>query len=412
MHKIWLALLAALLVSVHSAIPLSAQSASLKAAIQNSRFDIDVRDGALVGPGAVTLQDATFRTCYVFLGEDHGIAEVPEFSGALLSDLVKHGTNTLALEVSPSIANQLSLELASPNPNRTTAAFLRQYPMTVPFYNTTEEFEFLKHAKARIGASFRLIGFDQEFFGASKFLLKQVGQEALTDDLREELSELQKEEQQAYSKAEQSGKFEDLFLLSADEAKLQAFATRLRSNSFNSTPFDDLLASRRVYDMFAKDNYRSNEMRDLLMKRNFVRMHREAPPCGILFKAGSNHGFRGVGPLYTRELGNFLTETADAYSNGGVHILIVGGTGESLQFQAVAAPMKATPYDALSDGQLQPLKPFLEMALARKTWSLFDLKALRHFSEASPDLQRYIYGYDFLIVIPHPTASHEIQDRK
>ena len=162
--------------------------------------------------------------------------------------------------------------------------------------------------------------------------------------------------------------------------------------------------------MFSKDNYRSNEMRDLLMKRNFVRMHGSTPPCGILFKAGSNHGFRGVGPLYTRELGNFLAESAEAYSNGGVHILIVGAKGESLQFQAVGTPMKAIPYDGLSDGQLQPLKPFLELALAQKTWSLFDLRALRGSSEASPDLQRFVYGYDFIVVIPHPTASHEIQD--
>lgn len=69
--------------------------------------------------------------------------------------------------------------------------------------------------------------------------------------------------------------------------------------------------------------------------------------------------------------------------------------------------MKAIPYDGLSDGQLRPLKPFLELALPQKTWSL---RALRRSSEASQDLQRFVYGYDFLVVIPHPTASHGIQD--
>ena len=391
-------------------MPLPAQNPSLSSAIQNSRSDIDVSNGNLVGPGALRLRHATAHTCYVFLGEDHGMAEVPEFADALLGDLMQYKTTTLALEISPSIANQLSLELSSRNPSQSFAAFLQQYPTTVPFYNTSEEFEFLIHAKSRIGTSLRLIGFDQEFVGASKFLLKLVGDEALSNDLRQELNDLQKEEHEAYSRAERSGKSEDLFLLTADEAKLQTFSMRLKSRGLNSVPVDDLLASRQIYDMFLKENHRSNEMRDLLMKRNFVRMHGDTPPCGILFKAGSNHGFRGIGPLYTRELGNFLAESADAYSNGGVHILIVGGIGESLQFQGVAAPMKITRYDVLSDAQLQPLKPFVEFALAQKTWSLFDLTALRHSSEAQPDLQRFIYGYDFLVVVPHPTAAHQIPD--
>lgn len=410
MRQIAIALLTALFVSAHPLVRVSAQTASFSGAIQDSRSDIDVRNGQLLGPGAVKIRDAVSHACYIFLGEDHGIAEVPKFAEALTSDAVGDGIHTLALEVSPSVAGQLSVQLASANPRRTFAAFLRQNQVTVPFYNTVEEFEFLQHAKSRIGTSFRLIGFDQEYLGSAKFLLQKVGEQALSDDLRGGLDEFKKQEQEASARASRSGKFEDLFLLTVDTAGLRAFDDSLRSRGFDSAPIDDLLASRRVYDMFSKDNYSSNEMRDLLMKRNFVRMHGSAPPCGILFKAGSNHGFRGTGPLYTRELGNFLAESADAYSNGGVHILIVGGKGESLQFQAVGAPMKAIPYNGLSDGQLQPLKPFLELALAQKTWSLFDLRALRRSSEASPDLKRFVYGYDFLVVTPHPTASHEIQD--
>jgi len=389
---------------------LFAQTASFREGIQSSRSDIDIRNGHVLGPGAVTIRDAVSHACYIFLGEDHGIAEVPEFAEALTNSSVGAEIHTLALEVSPIVARELSAQLARPNARQSFAAFVRQNQLTVPFYNTVEEFEFLQHAKSRIGTSFRLIGFDQEFLGSAKFLLQKVGEQALSGDLRRALDEFKKQEQEASTKAARSGKSEDLFLLTADVTKLQAFANSLRSRGFNSAPIDDLLASRRVYDMFAKDNYRSNEMRDLLMKKNFVRTHGSTPPCGILFKAGSNHGFRGIGPLHTRELGNFLAESADVYSNGGVHILIVGGKGESLQFQAVGAPMKAIPYDALTDGQLEPLKPFLELALAQNKWSLFDLRTVRNSSDDSPDLQRFVYGYDFLVVIPHPTASHEIHD--
>jgi len=117
---------------------------------------------------------------------------VPEFAEALTSDLVGDGVQTLALEVSPNAGRQLSLQLASPDPSQSFAFFLQQYPVTVPFYNTAEEFDFLRHTKARIGTSFSLIGFDQEFLGSGKFLTKSWEQ-ALTDDFRKELDEFKKQ---------------------------------------------------------------------------------------------------------------------------------------------------------------------------------------------------------------------------
>ena len=281
-RQIGIALLTALLVLAHPPVRVSAQTASFRGAIRDVRSDIGVRNGHLLGPGAVKIRDVASHACYIFLGEDHGIAEVPEFAEALTSD--SEGVNTLALEVSPSVAGQLSVQLAGTNPRQTFAAFLRQNQLTIPFYNTVEEFEFLQRAKSRIGTPFRLIGFDQEFLGSAKFLLQRVGEQALSDDLRGTLDRFKKQEQEANARASRSGKSEDLFLLSVGTAGLQAFADSLRSRGFDSAPIDDLLASRRVYDMFPKDNYRSNEMRDLLMKRNFVRMHGSTPPCGFSLK--------------------------------------------------------------------------------------------------------------------------------
>ena len=133
MRQISIALLASLLVMLHPLVRVCAQVGSTTDVIRDIRSDLDLRDGHLVGPGAAKLQDVTSHACYVFLGEDHGIAEVPRFADALLIDLVPSGTNTLALEVSPSIAKQLSLELAASEPKRTYALFLRHHPATVPF---------------------------------------------------------------------------------------------------------------------------------------------------------------------------------------------------------------------------------------------------------------------------------------
>ena len=136
---------------------------------------------------------------------------MPEFAEALTSDLVGDGVQTLALEVSPNAGRQLSLQLASPDPSQSFAFFLQQYPVTVPFYNTAEEFDFLRHTKARIGTSFSLIGFDQEFLGSGKFLLQKAGEQALTDVVRKELDEFKKQEREENARAARSGKYEDLF---------------------------------------------------------------------------------------------------------------------------------------------------------------------------------------------------------
>jgi len=390
-------------------------NASLSTSAQNSaqqlRSEIAVTNGDLSGSGAVEIHKATEHACYVFLGEDHGIAEVAQFADALYNEL--HRSNhfsAVALEVSPSVARQLTSELDSENPDEEHADFLRQYPITVPFYNTQEEFRFLKNSKARTGPNFELIGFDQEFLGAAKFLLHRIGKEHLPSDLRKQLGELEEEERQASVKAAKSGNAEDLFLLSADENRLEQFADGLRARALDGRAVDDWLASRHVYDMFSKNNYASNTMRDLLMKHNFVEMHSGRPPCGILFKAGSNHGFRGVSPLFTRELGNFLAETADVYSTGGVHIMIVGSEGQALDFAGVGKPMRVVPYAPSGSGGLSSLKEFSDVAQREQSWSLFDLRRLRGTANASDDaeMQRLIYGYDFLVVVPHPTASHEI----
>jgi len=389
-----------------------ARTQSVVDAIRRNRSDISVENGKLAGPGAAKIRAAVADTCYVFLGEDHGIAQVAQSADALTSELQPLGFNTFALEISTHAARQLSAELESADPDRAHGDFLRQHPMTVPFYNTQEEFSFLKHAKARSGTSFALIGFDQEFLGSSKFLLEEIGKQPLTPELRTQLDGFNKQEQQAMKRAEQTGRYQELFLLSANETELQSFEDRLRAHGFDAKPVEDLLASRRVYDLFAEDNHQSNETRDLLMKRNLVGMHGVGPPCKIFFKAGENHGFRGLGPLRTRELGNFLAESADGYANGGVHILILGGKGEALSFQAVGKPMKSTPVDALSsDFALHSLKPFVETALQYEPWSLFDLRQLRSLLEtksADPELQRLVYGFDLLVILPHPTASHEL----
>lgn len=382
----------------------------IKTAVQLNRFDIGVESGALIGPGAEKLRAAEAQSCYVFLGEDHGIAEVARFADGLTRELQPLGYNTFALEVSPTIAKELAIELASSEPERAHSLFIRQHPLTVPFYNTEEEFAFLQHAQRRSGNLFSIIGFDQEFIGSGRFLLEQVAKQDLTPELRNRLERFSRAEERAWARAEQSGKVEDLFLLSADVEELEDFAVELRRGGFDSKPIDGLLQSHRIYDLFYKNAYKSNEERDRAMKHALVAARGNSPPCKVFFKGGGNHGFRGLGPLRTRELGNFLSEMADVSASGsGLHILLInGGKGQQLMFDAVGKPLKAVPVDATSSSfALHAFAPFIELASQHQAWSLFDLRPLRSLPDVKfvdTELQRIVYAYDTPLAARPPAS--------
>jgi hypothetical protein len=55
-----------------------------------------VENGKLTGPGGAKIRAAVAGTCYVFLGEDHGTAQVAKFADARTSELQPLGFNTFA----------------------------------------------------------------------------------------------------------------------------------------------------------------------------------------------------------------------------------------------------------------------------------------------------------------------------
>ena len=93
MRQVGIALFTVLLLS--TTLPLRASAQSLSRIIQDSRSDIEVRNGHLVGPGEVEIREAVSHACYIFLGEDHGIAEVPEFAEGITNISMGDGIRTL-----------------------------------------------------------------------------------------------------------------------------------------------------------------------------------------------------------------------------------------------------------------------------------------------------------------------------
>ncbi len=398
-----------------AALAAGAPQAGLADQLAANRSDLWVRDSRLAGPGTAVLAIATEGAAFVFLGEDHGVAQVAQFATALHGMLQPRGFDTLAIEVGPYSARQLNAMLRRPDAAEAHAAFLRDHPMSIAFYDTSEEFDFLRAAAAASGKKFRLIGLDQELMGNGKALLEALREQDLPPHIAARVSEMMTAEQDALADAKGAGRPDLLYLMTAPIQELLDMQTALKQARLDSTPMDNLLASRAIYEEFGRDGYASNVRRSLLMRQYFTAAGGAEPGRKVLLKAGGEHAFKGLNPLHNRDLGNFVAELAEGLQQKSVHILIFAASGQQLTFVGAGKPMRPVRIDLKSkDPMLPGVKPFLKTAAKHpKSWSLFDLRPLRSsirkLGPVAPELEKVLYGFDFVIVVPQGQPSHELR---
>ena len=108
------------------------------------------------------------------------------------------------------------------------------------------------------------------------------------------------------------------------------------------------------------------------------------------------------------DLGNFVTEFADGLGSNSLHIEVLGVRGENEEELGPGKPDKAV-VKTTEDG---PLVPLYAMAYPDK-WTVFDLRPLRsefdNLGHVDRELERLIFGYDVLVLIPQVTAQAAIQ---
>lgn len=375
------------------------------------RTEVRVENMRIAGDGANLLTEAVHDAQFVFLGEDHGLAQVAQFADALFATLQPLGFNTLALEVGPFTAKELNEAVAAREEHH--RAFLSQHPMTVPFYNTREEFSFLQHARQLSGGRLRIIGFDQELIGSSGLLLEQVEHEKLTPALRATVARLRGDDAAALQKARESRNPTQLFMLTAPRADLESLERELKAARLDAHPIINLLESRHIYELYTgRMQYRNNVERSLLMRKYFHQSYPDSSREKVMLKAGGEHAFKGVNPLLNRDLGNHVAELAEGHGGTSVHIIIIAAGGEQLMFAGAGAPMKPMAINAMGrDSQLSAFQPVVEEALKHEGWSLFDLRPLRPIAQRlkmGPEFERVVLGFDFAVIVPKGDPSHEI----
>ncbi|HLV86555.1 MAG TPA: hypothetical protein VKV39_06220 [Candidatus Sulfotelmatobacter sp.] len=408
-------------------VPLSAQSTTpaetFADRIAKFHYPIEVKDGHLTGSGAPVLASAFEGAQFILLGEDHGIAQIPQFDAAVCGLVGPKGFRDLAIEVGPSVAEKLSEALAEKDGRTNMVAFNKDFPETVAFYNWAEEYDFLAHcSQAATGGKFRLWGMDQELMGASGYLLTQILKQRLSPTAAAEARHLIEENDAAHAQAAKSGNPFELFMMSAPDAELAHFRETLVHEGNPAFPkmLDGLLESREIYKKYQDGRgFESNRQRALMMKRIFtfnydLESDEDSSPPKVIMKFGGEHLFKGFNPLHNNDVGNLIAELADPQHSKSVHILLLGVKGKQARFAGIGKPAEATDFNLAEDkdSDFLFLKPFFEKT-ANDGMTMFDLRAFRQgFSSLGPvdrEMERLVFGYDFLVLIPNATASGLLQ---
>lgn len=400
-----------------------AQNAEFTELLKKNRGAISVQGGKLTGPSAEVLRAALAEAQFVALGEDHGIRQIPEFAEALCAELAPHGFHHMGLEIGPYVAADLEKMARSTDGAKQLADFDKKYPETIAFYNWQEEFAMLQKCETAASPGHMTIwGLDQEFMGATSFLADKILATNPGPEAKAAMETLLKETNEARASAVKSGNPGDLFMMTAKQAELNHVRDLLKKQGKPEAQklFDAFLVSREIYQKnMTGDYYKSNRQRALLMKKNFSEPFAASSQSNgvlpkVLFKFGAYHMFRGINPLHSSELGNLISEAADANQFNSVHILVAGVKGEQLRFAGIGKPAEAGALDLAGDKDSPFLffKPLFETQV-ENSWTLYDLRALRDgfskYGKIDPELERVIFGYDFVVFIPDPKASHAIQ---
>jgi len=389
-------------------------------AVAQQRTDLAFTGGTFTGPGAGVIAKAVENTQYVMIGEDHGIAEIPAFSTALCRTVAPQGYHTLAVETGPSTAQVLTSALATQNPPANIATYDRQHPFSIAFYDFSEEFAFLQACRQAMGLDrFALWGLDQELMGSSGALLAATAEAILPGQIaaKTQLEQFQAEDSADLAKAMKSGSPSDMSMVNLKETDLAALKARLNAAGISTPQLDEFIVSENIYRENMTGDPKSNLDRTQLHRYHFVGADRAAfagtgSHPKVLVKMGAYHLFEGISMLGDRELGNFLAEYAALQGQKTLNILVLGAKGEQLAFAGMGRPYAPVPLDLLNDkrADFAFLAPFFKNLGSAPV--LYDLRELRRlFARSglqSVDLSHVIDGYDLLVVIPRPHASHQV----
>lgn len=390
---------------------LSSQDSLLVETIRQHSYNLSVEEQAFVGEGAAVLQEAMQAKQFLLVGEQHGIVEVGAFTAALLKAARPLGFDYFCIETDPFIAKKLEELVRAGKP--ALAAFVKEFPMSIPFYDNVEDFDMLTTAtNGQSVNSPTYWGVDQVFAAAPRYLFQRLSEIAPNDAAKTLALDYLQKGREGLQAVMKTGDFNKMILnqlTDKDFEKLsQAFG---QDPSKESTQIlEGMLKTKEIYAAwYAGKYYQNNLIRSKLMKKQFMQYYREAEKLveqpKVVFKFGATHTYRGLSYYQMFDLGNLVSELADMNETESLHIHFSGLKGKaSSGLQGVQS------FDNQKD-----VAPEIWAAIADqadgKDWIMVDMRPLREKfgRKRLKPIKSEVFNYDFWIFVPEATPVSTIR---
>ena len=355
-------------------------------------------DGGLSGPGAAFLRQATARSQFVLLGEDHMDHATPVFAGALFRMLrADHGFRFLVVEQDP-VAIEEALAPSVRGDVDAIGRLAGRWTSLFEF-DSDEDLALIAMAGALETTGPAIWGVEQTT-GASRALAELVELAPDEPARRAAVSLL------ATVQRLDPGPSYTLNWLGGPDAEPEIAALaalyRAQPGTRAARLLQSLATSAEIFGYYRRASageyvgLYNNTVREAVMKANFLEQYRGAAIGGTLPKAmlkfGSNHLYHGKNPTQAFPIGNLAHELAIA--NGaeayGLYVISLGPGYRSY-----------ADYPAW----MRPLLPAVEPRVP----TLVDLRALRRYQRVmragvTPDevweQMALLHGYDALVILP------------
>jgi len=358
------------------------------------------------GAGWDLLTTEINKAQFVLIGEQHGEAEVPLFTGKV-AEILK--PKALVIEIDPYTANELK-KVGSDQ--KLYNKVLKENPYAFSFYSWQQEMDLITKLQLT-GAD--IWGLNEINFLSIGTFFNTLSDNAKSVSNKKAAATLAKQSIDNDQPIYAGGNFSKLSVFQLKESTVDSLLLLFKNESaICKKMLTDLKMSLPI---FKNTSY---QKRVNLMQKNLLNyLHNNITADAIevpklLFKFGANHVTRTNDLTNTFEVGNLADQLAGAAGTKTLHILVFGKSG-TINNMTVADNKKAVEsYDLLNDKDLKMFGQFTA-PVVNDEWAVYDLRLMRKAIKAGKyqanhaQIKAMAMGYDLLVTFAKTTASRFIE---
>lgn len=341
---------------------------------------------------------------YVLIGEDHLNNEVLDFTTYL--------TKNISFDNYITEADQLTMDILkkSYQNDKGYPSLITNAEDKLSFFSFNKDRELLYQFFAKNKTA---IGLDNVYFNSDSVIFQELIQRTSNKQAKEKYQIMLTESLARWNayktNIEAKQPASDLnqpYLFSGDFGKSIMDIQKLKLSDYEYRALNNLLNSNKIYNLGnIGQGLESHYMRISDMKAQLLKNLDKITGKRNLFKFGANHVGKSRSLLQNSfDVGNLVTNLADAEHKQSLHIAIIQQSGKAGSF-----------FSESDDAEnISFLKPFYKLVGKDNEWLLFDLVNINEKIKKqkavikSTGLKNLIEGYDYLIIVPKVTAQKMI----